>query len=80
MYETLIIALFFILLNIIFGIRPHPIFGVTISLLTFFIGVFYFVTDSTLPMNYPNPIFTIVVLIIAGSCLLCQVYDYKKPH
>lgn len=77
--ETLIVAIILIVLNIIFSIRPHPIMGVVISTITFFIGIFYFVTDETLPMNSPNPIFTIFVCIIAGSCLLCQYYDYKKP-
>lgn len=79
MTETLIIALLLIFLNIIFGIKPHPIFGVVVSILTFFVSMFYFVTDSTLPLNSPNPIFTIVVCLIAGSCLLCQLYDFKKP-
>lgn len=68
------------MLNIIFGVRPHPIFGVTVSLLTFFIGVTYFVTDTTLPLNSPNPIFTIFILIIAGACMVCQISDYKKSR
>lgn len=80
MYETLIIALFLIMLNIIFGIRPHPIFGVVISVLTFFVSVTYFVTDSNLPLNYPNPVFTIIICLIAGASLICQWYDYKKPR
>jgi hypothetical protein len=80
MYETLIIALFLIILNIIFGLKPHPIFGISIAMLTFFVGVFYFVTDTTLPMNYPNPIFTIIVLFIAGLNAICQVMDYRKPY
>lgn len=79
MYENLIVALFLIMLNIIFGIRPHPIFGLMISFITFLIGVTYFVTDTTLPMNNPNPIFTIVILIIAGGCAVCQIKDYQKP-
>lgn len=80
MYETLIIALFLIMLNIIFAIKPHPIMGVTVNILTFFIAVTYFITDTSLPLNYPNPIFTIFLLIISGSSLICQWYDYKKPH
>lgn len=80
MLESLIVALLFIMLNIVFAIKPHPIMGVVISMLTFFVGVFYFVTDETLPLNSPNPIFTIIVLIIAGSSLICQWYDYKKPR
>jgi len=79
MYETLIIALFLIMLNIIFGIKPHPIFGVVISILTFFIAVTYFIVDTTLPLNNPNPVFTIMVCLIAGTSLICQWYDYKKP-
>lgn len=78
--ETLIVALILIVLNIVFSIKPHPIMGIVISTLTFFVGVFYFVTDETLPMNSPNPIFTIMVLLIAGSSLICQWYDYKKLH
>lgn len=78
MFETLIIALFLIMLNIIFGIRPHPIFGVVISILTFFVSVTYFVIDVTLPLNYPNPVFTIIVCLIAGTSLICQWYDFKK--
>jgi len=80
MYETLIIALFLIMLNIIFGIKPHPIFGVVISILTFFVSVTYFVTDATLPLNSSNPVFTIIVCLIAGTSLICQWYDYKKPR
>lgn len=80
MFESLIFALVLIMLNILFGVKPHPIFGVVISLLTFFISVTYFVTDATLPLNSPNPIFTIVICIIAGTSLICQWYDYKKPH
>lgn len=80
MFESLIVALFLIILNIIFGIKPHPIFGVVISILTFFVSVTYFVTDSTLPLNYPNPVFTIIISLIAGTSLICQWYDYKKPH
>lgn len=80
MFETLIVALFLIMLNIIFGVKPHPILGIVVSILTFFVGVTYFVTDTTLPLNSPNPIFTIMILIIAGSSLICQWYDYKKPH
>ena len=78
MLETLVFALILIMLNIIFAIKPHPIMGVVVSILTFFISVTYFVTDTDLPLNNPNPIFTIFVCIIAGSCLLCQWYDYKK--
>lgn len=80
MLETLIIAIFLIMLNVLFGLKPHPIFGVVISFLTFFVSVTYFVTDATLPLNYPNPIFTIMVCLIAGTSLICQWYDYKKPH
>lgn len=78
MYETLIIALLLIMLNIIFGIKPHPIFGGLIAFLTFYVGAVYFVTDTTLPLNYPNPIFTIIVLFIAGGNAICQVMDYRK--
>jgi len=80
LYETMILAVILIMLNIIFGIKPHPIFGVVISLLTFFVGVTYFVTDATLPLNSPNPVFTIIILLIAGTSLICQLYDYKKPR
>lgn len=80
MLETLIFALILIMLNILFGVKPHPIFGVVISFLTFFISVTYFITDATLPVNSPNPIFTIFICIIAGANLICQWYDYKKPH
>jgi len=78
MYENLIIAIVFIMLNLIFGIKPHPIFGVVISIITFYVGVTYFVYDATLPLNSPNPVFTIIVLLIAGISLICQWYDYKK--
>lgn len=77
--ETLIFALILIVLNILFSIKPHPIMGLVVSFLTFFISVTYFVTDTTLPLNSPNPMFTIFVCIIAGSSLICQWYDYKKP-
>ena len=80
MYESLIIALFLTMLNIVFIFKPHPIAGVVISVITFFVGVFYFVTDTTLPMNTPNPVFTIIILLISGTTLICQWYDYKKPH
>lgn len=80
MFETLIFALLLIMLNIIFGIKPHPIFGIVISLLTFFVSVTYFISDTTLPLNSPNPIFTIIICLIAGTSLICQWYDYKKPH
>lgn len=80
MYETFIFALFLTVLNIFFGIKPHPIFGIGISFLTFFIGVVYFITDTTIPLNSPNPIFTIIVLFIAGLSSICQWYDYRKPH
>lgn len=79
MLESLIFAIILIVLNILFAIKPHPIMGIVVSILTFFIGVTYFITDETLPLNSPNPIFTIFVLIIAGSCLICQWYDFKKP-
>lgn len=78
-YETLIVALFLIMLNIVFIFRPHPIAGVVISILTFFLSVTYFVIDTDLPLNSPNPVFTIIVCLIAGTCLICQWYDYKKP-
>lgn len=79
MFETLVIALFLIMLNIVFGIKPHPIFGVVISILTFFVSVTYFVTDASLPLNSPNPVFTVIVCLIAGTNLICQWYDFKKP-
>lgn len=78
MYESLIFALLLIMLNIIFGIKPHPIFGGIVAFMTFFISVTYFVTDTTLPLNTPNPMFTIFVLIIAGANAVCQIKDYRK--
>lgn len=80
MFESFIFALILIMLNIVFAFKPNPIMGVTVNLLTFFIGVSYLVTDTTLPLNSPNPIFTIFVLIVAGASMICQWYDYKKPH
>lgn len=80
MFETLIFAILIIALNILFAIKPHPIMGIGISFLTFFLCVFYFISDTTLPMNTPNPIFTIFMLFIAGFNSVCQWYDYKKPH
>lgn len=78
--ETLIFSIVLIMLNIFFAVKPNPIMGVTVTLLTFFIGVTYLVTDTTLPLNSPNPIFTIFILILSGASLICQWYDYKKPH
>lgn len=75
-----IITILLLIASIYFAIKPHPIMGVVINIMIFFIGVAYLVTDSTLPLNFPNPIFTIIVLIIAGSSLICQWYDYKRPH
>ena len=79
MNENLIMAIILLMLNLVFGIKPHPIFGVFISILTFFVGVTYFISDATLPLNSPNPVFTIFILLIAGLSLICQWYDYKKP-
>jgi len=78
MFETLIFAIILIMLNVFFGIKPHPIFGVIINTLTFYVGVTYFVADTTLPLNSPNPVFTIVLLLIAGASFICQIYDYQK--
>lgn len=80
LYETMILAVILIMLNLIFGIKPHPIFGIVISMITFYVGVTYFVSDATLPLNSPNPVFTIIVLLIAGTSAICQIQDYRKPR
>jgi hypothetical protein len=78
MFETLIVILVLIFLNIIVTIKPMPILGLVIGLFTIVISLTYFITDSTLPLNSPTPYFTLFILLISCVNLYSQSVDIRK--
>lgn len=79
MYESLIFALILIFLNLILTYKPMPILGLVVGLITFSVGVGYFINDTTLPFNSPNPIFSIFVMLMILPNFYTQYIDIKKP-
>ena len=78
MYESLLFALILIFLNIIITIKPMPLLGLVIGLFTILVGILFFVSDTTLPVNSPSPYFTLLVLLIASVNLYSQSVDIRK--
>jgi uncharacterized membrane protein YczE len=78
MYESLLFALILIFLNLILTFKPMPLLGLLTGLFTILIGVTYFISDTTLPINTPTPYFTIFIILFGVVNLYSQSVDIRR--
>jgi len=75
MYESLILLIFLILINLLFIFRATPIIGFPIAIFSFGIGAWVFFKDNTLPSQ---PYITVFYLILCIGNLLIQAMEVKR--
>jgi hypothetical protein len=78
MYESLMFAIILLFFNFILMVKPMPILGIFIGLFTILICLISFLSDSTLPINYPTPYFTLLILMFSAINLYSQSVDIRK--
>lgn len=79
MYESLLIALVLIFINLMFIFKRIPVIGFIIGIITISFSIVVFLTDSSLLLfDSVTPYVTILVMLIASIQMLSSAVDFQR--